>query len=176
MFPVLHTGRLLLRRFNNDDLDHVYQGLSHPDVIKYYGVSYHSLEAAKAQMQFFKTMEENGTGIWWALCSPDNQLFYGAAGLNNLRQEHRRAEVGFWLLPGYWGKGFIAEAVPLICDHGFQRLGLHRIEALVESENINSKKALAKLKFIYEGTMKDYEIKDGKFISLDIYSKLVTGN
>jgi len=33
---------------------------------------------------------------------------------------------------------------------------------------------MAKLDFLYEGTMKDCEIKNGKFISLDIYAKLKT--
>ncbi len=51
------------------------------------------------------------------------------------------------------------EAMPLICDHGFNVLGLHRIEGLVESDNINCKRAMAKLDFQYEGTMKDAEIK-----------------
>ena len=31
---------------------------------------------------------------------------------------------------------------------------------------------MAKLDFEYEGTMKECEIKNGKFISLDIYAKL----
>ncbi len=52
-FPVIRTERLLLRQFTGSDLENVYQGLSHPDIIKYYGVSYNSLEATKAQMEFF---------------------------------------------------------------------------------------------------------------------------
>lgn len=171
-FPILKTERLLLRQFADSDLENVFNGLSHPDIIKYYGVSYQTLEATKAQMEFFADLEKNETGIWWAVCSPDNQLFYGAGGLNSLSKEHKKAEIGFWLLPGYWGKGFMTEAMPLICNYGFDTLGIHRIEGIVETENLLCKKAMEKLRFQHEGTMRECEIKNGKFISLDIYAKL----
>ena len=170
-FPVIRTERLLLRQFTGSDLENVYRGLSHPDIIPYYGVSYNSLEATKAQMEFFADLEKNGTGIWWAICSPDNSLFYGAGGLNSLSREHRKAEIGFWLMPEHWGKGIMQEAMPLIWNYGFDQLNLHRIEGIVETENINCKKAMAKLDFVHEGTMRECEVKNGRLISLDIYAK-----
>lgn len=66
------------------------------------------------------------------------------------------------------------EAMPLVCNYGFNELALHRIEGFVESENDNCKKVMAQLNFNYEGTMKDCEIKNGKFISLDIYANVET--
>tara|TARA_R110000868_G_scaffold98054_2_gene269908 strand:- start:29896 stop:30105 length:210 start_codon:yes stop_codon:yes gene_type:complete len=69
----------------------------------------------------------------------------------------------------------MTEAIPLIYKFAFDKMGLQRIEGFVETKNINCKKALAKLKFNLEGTMKDCEIKNGAFISLDIYSKLSNG-
>ena len=173
-FPEIKTERLLFRQFVDSDLENVFKGLSHPDIIKYYGVSYDSLEATKAQMKFFKDLEKNETGIWWAVCSSDNKVFYGAGGLNSLSKEHKKAEIGFWLMPDFWGKGIMKEALPLICDYGFNHLGLHRIEGIVETENSICKNAMDKLDFKLEGTMRDCEIKNGKHISLDIYAKLKT--
>ena len=170
-FPILKTDRLLLRQFIESDLENVFKGLSHPDIIKYYGVSYQTLESTKEQMDFFAGLERNETGIWWAVCSPDDKVFYGGGGLNNLSKEHKKAEIGFWLLTEFWGQGIMTEAMPLICNYGFENLGLHRIEGLVETDNINCKRAMAKLDFQHEGTMKDCEIKNGKFISLDVYAK-----
>lgn len=173
-FPIIRTERLLLRQFVNNDLKNVFKGLSHPDVIKYYGVSFQTLESTKEQMTFFAELEKNETGIWWAICSLDNQAFYGAGGLNSLNKEHKKAEIGFWLIPDFWGKGIMKEAMPLICNYGFDNLELHRIEGFVESENKNCKNAMAKLDFQHEGPMKECEIKNGKFISLDIYAKVKT--
>lgn len=168
----LETDRIILRKITDADLENVYIGLSHPEVIKYYGVSYNSLESTKEQMTWFKELEKNETGIWWAICSRDNGTFYGAGGLNDLSKEHKKAEIGLWLLPEFWGKGIMKEAMPLICDYAFNELGLHRIEGFVESSNQNCKNAMAKLDFQHEGTMKDCEVKNGEFISLDIYAKL----
>jgi [ribosomal protein S5]-alanine N-acetyltransferase len=171
-FPIIRTNRLLLRQFVSGDVESVFKGLSHPDVIKYYGVSYDTLEGTKAQMEFFSDLEKYKRGIWWAVCSLDNKTFYGAGGLNSLNEEHIKAEIGFWLLPDFWSKGIMKEAMPLIYNYGFEKLGLHRIEGLVETENSNCKRVMTKLDFKHEGRMIDCEIKNGKFISLDIYAKL----
>lgn len=174
--PKIRTERLLLRQFDESDLENVFKGLSHPDVIKHYGVSFASLEATREQMTWFADLLKNGMGVWFAVCSADNGTFYGAGGLNGISLVHRKAEVGFWLLPEFWGQGIMKEAMPLICDFGFGKLGLHRIEGFVETENVNCKRAMAKLDFQHEGTMKDCEVKNGKFISLDIYAKIEPDN
>ncbi|GGF73904.1 GNAT family N-acetyltransferase [Wenyingzhuangia marina] len=170
----IKSDRLLLRQFVDSDIENVFKGLSNPDIIKHYGVSFMSIEATKEQMNWFANLEKEGTGMWFAICSLDNKTFYGAGGLNDLNKEHKKAEIGFWLLTDFWGKGIMKEAMPLICNYGFKELGLHRIEGFVESDNTNCKNAMAKLDFQHEGVMKDCEIKNGELISLDIYSKIKT--
>ncbi len=172
MIPTLNTERLTLRSFTENDLDNVFKGLSNPDIIKYYGISFETKESAKEQMKWFADHERNKTGAWWAICLKDSGAFIGAGGLNDIEQEHKKAEFGFWLLPEYWGNGFMGEAIPAILNHGFNTLNLHRIEGFVESQNTNCKKALDKLNFTFEGTMRNAEVKNGHHIDIEIYSKL----
>ncbi len=162
------TDRLMLRPVVDSDIENIFKGLSDPLVVRHYGVSFDTLEATKEQMIWYGDMKQ----YWWAIFSSDNSEFYGAGGLNDISEEHKKAEVGLWLLPDYWGKGIMKETMPLICDYGFNKLGLHRIEGFVESHNMNCKRALAKLDFVYEGTMQDCEVKDGKYVSVDIYARL----
>ena len=164
----IRSERLLLRPILDSDIQNIYNGLSNPLVIKHYGVSFETLEATKEQMEWYA----NPSQYWWAICSINNQEFYGAGGLNDLFAAHKKAEIGLWLLPDFWGKGIMKEAMPLICNYGFEVLGLHRIEGFVESDNKNCKSAMAKLDFDYEGTMRDCEVKNGDYISVDIYAKL----
>lgn len=171
-FPVLESDRIILRQFIDSDLESVFSGLSNPEIIKYYGISFETLEATKEQMTWFADLERNEKGIWWAVCSKEDGRFLGAGGLNDLNKKDKKAELGFWLLPENWGKGYMSEAMPLIFDHAFNSIGLHRIEGFVYSKNANCKKALSKLDFTYEGTMRDCEIKDGNYVSMDIYSKI----
>jgi len=170
-FPEFKTKKVLLRRFTAADLENVFRGLSDPDVIEFYGVHYDSPEATKKQLAWFEEIENNGTGIWWALSSLDHSKFYGAVGIYFLNKTHKKAEIGFWLLPEFWGKGLMVEIMPFVLEFGFSRMNLRRLECFVESENTKSRKLMGKLNFIYEGTMKDCEIKNGKYISLDIYAK-----
>lgn len=171
-FPEIISERLLLRKFTDKDINNVFHALSHPEVIKYYGISFSSLEDTKVQMKWFADLEKESSGIWWAICSNDNKIFYGGGGLNDVNHEESRAEIGFWLLPEHWGKGIMKEALPKILDFGFNVLHLNRIEGFVETNNRNCKNALEKIDFNYERTMKDCETKNGNLISLDIYSKV----
>jgi ribosomal-protein-alanine N-acetyltransferase len=166
------TNRFLLRKFSQNDLENVYKGLSHPEVVKYYGISFQSLEATKQQLKWFAELEKEGTGIWWAICLLENQEFCGAIGFNNVNNQFKKAEIGFWLLPEYWGKGIIAEVLPFACNHAFEKLDLHRIEAFVETENLACLQVMRKNNFVFEETVKECELKDGKFISLALYALL----
>jgi ribosomal-protein-alanine N-acetyltransferase len=171
----LQTSNYLLRPIEESDLVHIYHGLSHPKVIRYYGVSCKSMEETKEQMVFYKSLLKEETGIYWAVCNQEDTLFYGVGGFNNLSFGHRKAEIGFWLLPDYWKMGIMSETLPIMCHFAFEQWNLHRIEGFVETENHACKKAMEKLGFAHEGTMVDCEVKNGKFISLDIYALLNVG-
>lgn len=171
-FPELRTERLALRQINASDQQNIFEGLSDPQVIRYYGVSYSTYEATQEQMAWYENLRATDSGIWWKVIDASSGVFCGACGLNNLQQYHRKAELGFWLLPEFWGKGIVPEAIEKVLSYAFEHLMLHRIEAFVEVKNENSKKVLLKGGFKHEGTMEDVELKNGKFISLDVFAKL----
>ena len=62
------------------------------------------------------------------------------------------------------------EVLKTVIEYCQKEKNIHRLEAFVEEGNIASSKVLEKLGFVYEGTMKDCEIKNGKYISLLIYA------
>ncbi|MEM6894640.1 MAG: GNAT family N-acetyltransferase [Bacteroidota bacterium] len=165
----LRTNRLLLREIEDKDLENVFKGLSNPKVTKYYGVRFDTLEATKKQMVWFADKQQ----MWWAICSPNNQVFYGAGGLSDINHESKTAEIGLWLLPAFWGKGFMKEALTCISNYGIHQLKLSRIEGFVDTENRQCKKAMSKLDFKHEKTMKDCDLKNGKSISIDFYVKAI---
>lgn len=166
------SDSFLLRPIVMDDIEFVFKGLSHPEVIKYYGVSYDSLEATKEQMEWYESLHANHTGAWWAIVSLDKNEFYGAVGINNYQPEHRKAELGYWLLPEYWGRGLMQVATKIIVDFVFESFHLNRLEATVEPENTASKVLLQRLGFQYEGCMRQTEIKNGQYIDLEMYARL----
>ena len=58
------------------------------------------------------------------------------------------------------------EVLKTVIEYCQKEKDIHRLEAFVEEGNIASSKVLEKLGFVYEGTMKECEIKNGKYISL----------
>ncbi|HEY1023999.1 MAG TPA: GNAT family protein [Sphingobacteriaceae bacterium] len=175
MFPQLYTPRFVLREIADTDHQQVFEGLSHPDVIRYYGVSYQTLDAARVQMDWFAHLREKELGIWWAIAEKNNQSrLIGACGFNQWKKEHNSIETGYWLIPEHWNNGVMTECLPQIITYAFIAMNIHRIEAQVETENKNSSRLLTKLGFLYEGTLRDCEIKDGRYISLEYYSLLNT--
>ena len=174
MFPELHTKRFLLKRIMPEDQAFIFKGLSHPDVIPYYGVQYKTFEETTGQMNFYDSLWRDKTGIWWKIVDRDNDNPVGACGMNYYNVTHEKAEIGYWLLPEYWKKGIMPEVLPVMIGHLFSHWKLHRLEAVVEDGNDTSRRLAEKLGFQLEGKMRDAEIKNGKRISLLMYSLLAT--
>jgi [ribosomal protein S5]-alanine N-acetyltransferase len=176
MLPELHTDRFLLTQIVAEDQPFIFEGLSHPQVIPYYGVRYHTLEETKAQMDFYAGLLKSGSGGWWKISDTATGEPLGAIGFNQYVKEHRRAEIGYWLLPRHWKKGIISEVLPVLIRYLQEEKKVHRVEALVEEGNDDSTQVLLKAGFTFEGRMRDYEIKNEQFISLLLYSLLPQDN
>lgn len=173
MFPELTTERLLLQQVIPDDQQFIFEGLSHPEVIPFYGVRYSSFEATKAQMDWYNELFENGTGISWKIVNRQTLEKMGDISIYLYKPEHKKAEIGFWLLPQYWNKGYASEAMAAAIQYWKVEKDLHRLEGFVEEGNTASSKLLEKAGFRYEGKMKDCEIKNGNYISLLIYALIL---
>ena len=168
----MKTKNHYLKEIEDTDITHIHQGLSNPELTKYYDVHFATLEETQIQMDWYRTLKAEGTGIWWGIYGASDKLFRGAAGFSSLDATHKKAEIGMWLLPEYWGRGILKEVMPILFTQGFEKLGLNRIEGYVVSGNRKCKSALEKIDFTYEGTMRECEVKNGELISVDIYAVL----
>lgn len=168
----METKNYLLREVQETDIVNIHKGLSDPDITKYYAVHFPTLEATKEQMEWYQNLKENGTGIWFCIYGKQTNQFCGAAGFNDLSNQHKKAEIGMWLLKESWGKGIMTEVMPTLFQYAFTSLGLNRIEGYVDHDNTKCKRGLEKINFTYEGTMREAEVKNGETMSVDIYSIL----
>ena len=170
MFPELSSHRFLLKRIQPADQQFIFQGLSHPQVIEHYGVSYHSFESTAIQMVFYDQILNEGSGTWWKIVDQQTLANLGAIGFNNYQTKHSRAEIGYWLMPEYWRLGIIREVLPVVISYLQNVLKIHRIEAQIEEGNQRSQRTLGQVGFQHEGLLRDCEMKNGKYISLHIYA------
>lgn len=173
-FPEFSLRRIKLRKVRPGDVASVYAGLSDPRVVAQYGVSYTSLAATDEQMRWFEHIVVQKTGMWWAIALKTDDAMIGACGLNDWCHKHRKAEIGYWLMPEHWRQGLLTEALPSVVRYGLRNMGLHRIHADVEPDNEPSCALLKKFGFHLEGTLRDVELKEGKFLSLHQFSLLAS--
>ena len=166
------SNRFILREIRSEDIHYIHKGLSNPAVTQFYDVHFSTLKDTELQMEWYANLKETGTGIWWLIFDIQTGVFVGAGGYNSLEKTHQKAELSFWLLPEFWGKGIMGEVMPIMINYGFEDLSLNRLEAYVVKGNLKCKSALSKLNFIYEGTMRECELKDDHYISVDFYSML----
>src|SRR5438309_5957231 len=174
MFPDFQTSRFLFRQIVPEDQPFIFEGLSHPQVIPHYGVHYKTLEETSLQMHYYNQLWNEQTGAWWKIVDRWTFEKVGAVGYNNYSSLHKKCEVGYWLLPQHWHKGIMSEALAQVISYLFNEKKMHRIEALIEEGNVLSCKVVEKAGFTMEGTLRDYEQKNNRYISLRMYSLLAT--
>lgn len=80
----------------------------------------------------------------------------GLVGAISLRIElaHRRAEIGYWIGPPFWGLGYATEAARAMVAFGFDKLSLQRIHAQLFARNPASGRVMAKVGMQLEGTLR----------------------
>lgn len=73
------------------------------------------------------------------------------------------AWIGYWVARELAGQGIATAALAMGVDHGFQAVGLHRLEATVRPENDASKAVLRRVGFRDEGLLRRYLHVDGEW-------------
>ncbi len=171
-FPELSTERFHLQQVTKEDIPFLFKGLSDPEVMPYNGVYFKTLEETYAQLEWYEKNWNEETGINWKIVEASTGENAGVVSIYYFKPEHRKAELGYWLLDRFWKKGIASEVIPAIIEYWRTERNLHRLEAFVEEENEASIRLMEKLGFVHEGTMRDCEFKFGRFISLRIYCML----
>ncbi len=172
-FPALHTERLTLRRADATDIPQLYRLRSDEQIMKY--IPRPVATSPDEIAEFLRLTDEkiaSNKMINWKISIKGDPTLIGTIGFYYIKPEHYRAEIGYMLLPEFQGKGYVSEAIAAVVNYGFEAMGLHSIEALVDPENIASRAVLKKCGFVREAYFKENEFYNGKFLDTVVYSKL----
>ena len=170
-FPVIETDRLILREVTTADASDMLNYLSDKDVVTPMGLApFQTEDDVCDEISWYESIYDEDTGIRWGITLKDSGKVIGSCGFLNMLPKHYRAEVGYELSKGHWGKGIAGEALEAIVKYGFDHFELERIEALIEPANLPSQKLIEKQGFEREGLLRHYEFTCGKFDDLYMYS------
>ncbi len=176
IFPetfIIETSRLLLREMNPDIYKKIMSGCSDKEIKEYFGiVTEEELETEKARFQQGITMSGKSF-LYFHLLEKESGKVLGWCGYHTWFPFHKRAEIGYMLFAdAYKGQGYMKEALVEIIRYGFDKINLHRIEALVSPDNIPSVKLIKASSFTYEGLLREHYMKNDTLEDSAIYSLL----
>lgn len=144
---MLHTPRLLLRPWQDGDLEPLLAMSQDPDVVRFLPGP---MTRAEAVAFLARQREEalHGRPFLFVVESRDGGEFVGFTGLSTPRFEAAFTpcvEVGWRLRREVWGSGFATEAAAAALEHGFTVLGLTEVVSFTSLANTRSVAVMRRL-------------------------------
>lgn len=152
MQPLLTTERLILRPFRPSDAQRVQELAGKREVADTTLTIPHPYPDGAAEAWIAKHAAEwrDGKSAVYAVTEEAGGALVGAIGLSIDRQ-HANAELGYWIAPEAWNRGYATEAGAAILSLAFERLGLQRVDARHFLRNESSGRVMQKLGMKLEG-------------------------
>jgi ribosomal-protein-alanine N-acetyltransferase len=150
MAIIIETDRIILRESVADDAEAFFEFNSDPDVMRFVGDEvWESVEHTREKLAAYPDYKEHGYGRWAVVYKPDNRVigFNGLKYLDDLDE----VDLGYRLLPEYWGRGIATESSRAVLAYGFDELNMDKIIGLVLPENSRSIHVLKKMGMRREG-------------------------
>ncbi len=155
------TERLVLREIVATDAEAMFVLDSNPEVHKYLGNNpVQDIAQIHEVIGFIRQQyTDNGIGRW-AVIEKSTGNFMGWAGLKCVKEALYDLpyyyDIGYRLIPSYWGKGFATEVAIASLHYGFEKMHLTEIYGAADVNNVASNKILSKIGLAFTDVF-DYE-------------------
>lgn len=153
--PTLQSGLITLRKPEERDIVPIYEGVKDPIIPKYTRIP---ANYPMANAEHY-VRERSPKGF---IHQTELQLvieyegeFVGAISFHSMALADARTEIGYWLIAGARGRGIAPASTKLLTQFGFESIGFHRIEALINASNLASQTVIQNSGFQQEGVLRD---------------------
>ena len=166
----LHTERLRLTPFVDDDLDLALEMWTDPDVVEYVCDVMTELEIRQEMTNSIKRGGNGGIGIWcvadqstgeklgdtYLLPMPidEDDTDYSLVVMGQMPDAD--IEIGYFLKRSAWGQGYATEVCKRLLQFAFEEVLLNEVVASVDETNIASRKVLEKCGLLDRGRTRCY--------------------
>lgn len=156
--PSLTTERLILRPANIKDAEEY----SKIGISTYSSGKINTLEKAR---KYIKNFIKDEDSIEILILLKENKEPIGHIELCHMSWWNNTAiEICYHLKKEHWGKGYATEASRKIIDFCFKKLKFRKIYADTDPNNLASQRVLEKLGFKLEGTIRERNLVNGKWL------------
>ena len=154
----LTDGTVTLRRSRAEDAESIYQAVQESigEISPWMPWCHegYSFDDSKTWSATRDDAWAKGNEYTFVILSNTDGLPLGVCGLNHFDNEHRFANVGYWVRTGKTKQGVATSATLLLARFGFEELKLNRIEIVVATENKPSQRVAEKAGATQEGVLR----------------------
>ena len=142
----LETDRLILRKFNRDDFQMLYENYVSDEAVP----KYCTWKPCKTQEEANQLLEkwyrgyEDPEKLMWMIVEKTSSQGIGIIRVTDKDIENKSCEIGYSIGSKWWNQGYMTEAVKRVVNHLISDLGFKKITAEVSKENIASIRVLEK--------------------------------
>lgn len=106
--------------------------------------------------QYMRRMKM-GKMLGFFVVTKETQEFVGVVNLNSIRLDpFGSGTLGYYAEQQLCGNGYMKEAIKLVLDHSFQKIGLNRVEVNIQPDNLASIYLIKAAGFTKEGFSRKY--------------------
>ena len=169
----LTTERLILRRFTEGDAQAMYDNWAADEKVpKFLAWNLHeSVEFTRELLTQWVADYGNPECYHWVIGYEGTVI--GSINLHAISNKSLRAELGYCVGSKWWNMGIMTEAARAVLSFAFSEVGMNKVCALHDTENVGSGRVMQKLGMIREGHFHKHSLrKDGAWGNTDFYGIL----
>ena len=157
---VCETSRLILRKFNEGDVEPLLSFLGDPAVMRFSITGAETREDIQTKYlpSCLRRYSRDGLGQW-AVVRKSDGLCIGECGICAQEIDSEiEFEISYRMRRDCWGIGLATEAARACRDYGFKKAGLRRLISIIESENAASIRVAEKIGMTLEKSVSFHKI------------------
>jgi len=162
------SERLTYKQLSGDDYEFFKRLFSDEQVMRYaYEDCFESeQEAVDGFQQWFQSIEDETVGDKFIVFTKDNEGPIGMVYyfIETLHQNGGVYEVGYHILPEYWGKGYTNEMCSTLISYLLNNYNIHKISASCHIDDKRSEVIMDKLGMTKEGVIRKGRYKDRHWV------------
>lgn len=155
----LETKRLILRPWEENDAENLYEYARDPDIGPVAGWPPH--RSVEESREIIRTvLSDRNT---FAICEKETGEAIGSIGLKtgeatDLTDREDECELGFWVGKPFWGRGYIPEAAQELLRYAFEKLAMSTVWCGYYDGNEKSRRAQEKIGFTHHHTCNEVPV------------------
>jgi ribosomal-protein-serine acetyltransferase len=129
-----------------------------------------TLSFIRASLEQFAGNYGFAAGIWMGDGNPETLA--GVIGTHKINWLNRKVELGYWVGQEFQGRGIVTEACRAAVTHLLCEMDLNRVEIHCATGNAKSCAIARRLGFTLEGTLREAELCNGRYLDLNVFAML----